>query len=129
MSKERLATITSSIGAGVMFATAGLHLSAYGSVTAQAPADGRPLLAALWVACGISLMLTAVLVIAVTPLQTIRRRAILLIAALTPLSIAVLQIAYLGFLPPTAILLLDAAVIIVAGQLGHAQQPVPVPAA
>jgi CHASE2 domain-containing sensor protein len=129
MSNERLATITSYIGAGLLFATAGLHLSFYGSVTEQAPADGRPLLAALWVGCGISVMLTALLVIAVTPLQTIRRRAILLIAALTPLSMAVLQIVYLGFIPPTAILLLDAGVIIVAGQLGHARQPVPVPAA
>ena len=43
MRNERLATITLSIGAGLLFATAGLHLSFYRSVTAQAPADGRPL--------------------------------------------------------------------------------------
>jgi hypothetical protein len=63
------------------------------------------------------------------PLFVVRRRAILGLAALTPLSIAVLQIAYLGFLPPTALLLLDTAVLAVAGQLGVEHQPRPSPAA
>jgi hypothetical protein len=126
MTKERAATVTAAIGAGLLFATAGVHLSAYSSVVAEAPTDVRPLMAALWVAGGASLIISALLAVAVTPLFIVRRRALLGIAALTPLSIALLQIAYLGFLPPTALLLFDAVVLVVAGELGRARQPRPV---
>jgi hypothetical protein len=129
MTKERVATLTASVGAGLLFATAAFHLSAYGSVVAQAPADLGALVAALWVAGGASLLISALLAVAVTPLFIVRRRALLGIAALTPLSIALLQIAYLGFLPPTALLLLDTLVLVVAGELGRARQPLPAPAA
>lgn len=127
MTMERAATVTAAIGAGLLFGTAGFHLSGYSSVVAQAPTDLQPLISAAWVAGGASLMISALLAIAATPLFVVRRRALLGIAALTPVSIAVLQIAYLGFLPPTALLLLDAGVLVVAGELGRAHQPLPVP--
>lgn len=127
MNKERVAVVTAAIGAGLLFATAGVHLSAYSSVVARAPVDVRPLMSGLWVAGGTSLMISALLAIAATPLFIVRRRALLGIAALTPISIALVQIVYLGFLPPTALLLLDAAVLVVAGELGRAHQPRPVP--
>ena len=127
MTKERVATVTAAIGAGLLFATAGVHLSAYSSVVAQTPTDVRPLMSALWIAGGASLIIAALLAVAVTPLFIVRRRAILAIAALTPVSIAAVQIAYLGFLPPTALLLFDAVVLVVAGELGRAYQPRPVP--
>jgi hypothetical protein len=126
MTKERMATVTAAIGAGLLLGTAGFHLSAYSAVVAQAPTDLRPLMAAAWVAVGASLIISALLAIAATPLFIVRRRALLGIAALTPVSIAVLQIAYLGFLLPTALLLLDAVVLVVAGELGRAYQPRPV---
>jgi hypothetical protein len=129
MTNERWARHTASLGAALVFGTAGFHLSAYGSVTARAPVDLRPLMGALWVAGGVSLILAALLVVAVTPVFIVRRRALLAIAALTPLSIAILQVAYLGFLPPTALLLVDTAVLLTAGQLGRRHQPVPAPAA
>ena len=56
--------------------------------------------------------------VAATPLFIVRRRALLAIAALIPLSMAAVQIAYLAFLPPTGLLLLDAVVLFVAGELG-----------
>jgi len=127
MTKERAATVTAAIGAGLLFGTAGFHLSVYSPVVAQAPTDLRPLMAAAWVAVGVSLIVSALLAVAATPLFIARRRALLGIAALTPASIAVLQIAYLGFLPPTALLLFDAVVLVVAGELGRAYQPRPVP--
>ena len=127
MTKERVATVTAAIGAGLLFATAAVHLSAYPSVVAQTPMDVRPLMSALWVAGGASLIVSGLLAVAVTPLFIVRRRALLGIAALTPLSIAAVQIAYLGFLPPTALLLVDAAVLVVAGELGRVRQPRPVP--
>jgi hypothetical protein len=127
MTKERMATVTAAIGSALLFATAGVHLSAYSSVVAQTPTDVRTLMAALWVAGGASLIIAALLAVAVTPLFIVRRRALLGIAALTPVSIAAVQISYLGFLPPTALLLLDAAVLVVAGELGCAHQARPLP--
>jgi len=120
MTKERVATVTAAIGAGLLFATAGFHLSGYSSVVGQTPTDLQPLVAAVWVAVGASLIIAALLAIAATPLFTVRRRALL-----TPISIAAVQIGYLGFLLPTALLLLDAAVLLVAGELGRAYQPRP----
>jgi len=125
MTKQQVASVTAAIGAGLLFATAGFHLSVYSSVVGQTPTDVRPLMAAAWVAGGASLIISALLAIAVTPLFTVRRRALLAIAALTPISIAAVQIAYLGFLLPTALLLLDAALLLVAGELGRAYQPRP----
>ena len=127
MTKERAATVTAATGAGLLFGTAGFHLSVYSAVVAQAPTNLRPLMAAAWVAVGASLIISALLAVAATPLFIVRRRALLGIAALTPVSIAVLQIAYLGFLLPTALLLFDAVVLVVAGELGRAYQPRPVP--
>lgn len=128
MTRERLASLSASVGAALVFGTAWFHLSGYGSVVARAPADLQRLVAALWVSGGVSLILAALLSVAATPLFVVRRRAILGIAALTPFSIAVLQVVYLGFLPPTALLLLDTAVLVAAGQLGVARQPRPAPA-
>jgi hypothetical protein len=125
MTKERVAPVTAAIGAGLLFATAGFHLSAYSTVVAQAPTDLRPLMSAMWVASGVSLIIAALLAIAASPLFIVRRRALLVIAALTPFSIAAVQIAYLGFLAPTALLIVDTAVLLVAGELGRAQQPRP----
>ena len=125
MTKERVATVTAAIGAGLLFATAGLHLSVYSTIMGQTPADLQPLVAALWVAVGASLIIAALLAVAATPLFIVRRRALLGIAALIPLSIAAVQIAYLAFLPPTGLLLLDAVVLFVAGELGRAYQPRP----
>ena len=125
MTKERVAPVTAAIGAGLLFATAGFHLSAYSTVVAQAAPDLRPLVSALWIAPGVSLIIAALLAVAATPLFIVRRRALLAIAALTPFSIAALQIAYLGFLAPTALLIVDTAVLLVAGELGRAQQPRP----
>jgi hypothetical protein len=122
-----MATVTAAIGAGLLFGTAGFHLSAYSAVVAQAPTDLRPLMGAAWVAVGASLLISGLLAVVATPLFIVRRRALLGIAALTPVSIALLQIAYLGFLLPTALLLFDAVVLVVAGELGRAHQPRPVP--
>ncbi len=127
MTRERIATLTASVGAALLFATAGLHFSAYGWIVTQTPTDLQPLVSSLWVAIGASLIISALLTIAVTPLFVVRRRALLGIAALTPLSIALLQIVYLGFMSPTALLLLDTLVLLAGGELGRARQPIPAP--
>lgn len=125
MSRERSATLTASVAAGLLFLTAGVHFRAYGSIVDPTPVEVLPLVAAAWVAGGISLMVAALLAITATPLFMVRRRALLAIAGLTPFSIAALQITYLGFIPPTALLLLEAALLFAAGELGRPLQPIP----
>ncbi len=126
MSKAHAATLSAFIGVAMLCGTAVFHLAAYDSVVSRVPADAQPLIAAAWVAGGVSLVLAALLTVAAAPLFVVRRGALLVIAALTPLSIAVLQIVYLGFIPPTALLLLDGVVLVAAGVLGQASQAVSV---
>jgi hypothetical protein len=125
MTKHRLSSVIASVGVALICATAAVHFAAYQSVVSRVSADVRPIVAAAWVAGGVSLILAALLAIAATPLFVVRRRALLAIAALTPLSIAVLQIIYLGFIPPTALLLVDGGILLVAGVLGQASQALP----
>jgi hypothetical protein len=125
MTKDRAATLSASLGVALLCGTAVFHLMGYGVVVSRAPTDLQPIVGAAWVAGGVSLMLAALLAIAATPLFVVRRRALLAIAALTPLSIAGLQIVYLGFIPPTALLLVDAALLLAAGVLGRASQTRP----
>jgi hypothetical protein len=129
MTKDRAATLSASLGVALLCGTAVFHLMGYGSVVSRAPVDLQPIVGAAWVAGGVSLILAALLAIAATPLFVVRRRALLAIAALTPLSIALLQIAYLGFIPPTTLLLADAALLLAAGMLGRASQARPTRAA
>ena len=129
MGQDRAASVTATVAAVLLFATAAWHLSGTEAVASSAPSELQPLIKALWLAAGISLLLAGLLVVAVTLLLIARRRALLWIAALTPLSIAVLQLIYLGFIPPTALLLLDTLVVVAAGQLGHRRQPASGPAA
>ena len=125
MTRDRLATLTASVGAALVFGTAWFHLGAYSSVVSGFPAEHQAMAGAMWVYGGVGLVLAGLLAIAATPLFLVRRRAILAVAALTPLAIALLQVIYLGFLPATALLLVDGAILLLAGQLGLRSQPRP----
>ncbi len=130
MTRSRLASVLASVGAGLNFLISGLHFSRTSFVVSQAPtADLQALLAALWVAVGLMGLVAALLAVAATPLFVVRRRAFLWIAAAIPVSIAICQIAYLGFLVPTAILLVNGLVLIVSAELGRTLQPAPQPVA
>lgn len=118
-----MAVWTARVGVGLLMGTAIFHLSAYDSVVGRSPGETQPLIAAAWIAGGVSLVLAGLLVVAATPVFVVRRPAFLLIAALTPLSIAVLQIFYLGFILPTGLLLLDAAAVVASAFLGVAATP------
>jgi hypothetical protein len=118
-----MAVWTARVGVGLLMGTAIFHLSAYDSVVGRSPGDTQPLIGAAWIAGGASLVLAGLLVVVATPVFVVRRAAFLLIAALTPLSIAILQILYLGFIPPTGLLLLDAAAVIASALLGMTATP------
>ncbi len=132
MTANRLSIVLAYAGGVLLLATAALHQSGYGSVTTQAeqgPPELKPLVAVLWVAFTVALALCALLVFVLAPSNAPTRRVLLVIAALNPLSAAVLQVVYLGFVPPTAILLFDALVVAGAAIPRHARQPVSAPAA
>ena len=126
MTKHRLAAGLASLAAGLNFLTAGLHFSAYSKVVSQAPTpDLSALMAALWLVSGIVLLIAALIAVAATPLFVVRRRAFLYLAASIPISIAGCQIAFLGFLAPTAILLVDGLLLVAAAELGRESQARP----
>ncbi len=113
MTSPKTASLLAWIAAILYIITAVWHQSGLSSITALAatgPAGLQPLVPALWVAFGVSLVLLALIIMACARSTSPDRRAILALAALGPLSGAVLQIVYLGFIPPTALLLLDTAV-------------------
>ena len=131
MMKNRLASGLASFGAGINFLTAGLHFSRYTFVVSQATSpDLNALLAVLWISSGIMGFIAALIAVAATPLFVVRRRAFLWLAAMIPISIAICQMIFMGFLAPTALLLVDGLVLIVAAELGRAAQarPAPLPA-
>lgn len=128
MGEHRAAFVTATVAAVLLFVTAAWHLSGTVAVASSAPPELQPLMKALWLAAGISLLIAALLVVAATPVFIVRRGALLGIAALTPLSIAVLQLIYLGFIPPTVLLLLDAVLVMAAALLAHPRRAAPMPA-
>ena len=128
MTRTRLATGLASFGAGLNFLIASLHFSRYAFVVAQGTTpESQAMLSTLWIASGISGLIAGLIAVAATPLFVVRRRAFLWLAAAIPLSIAICQVIFLGFLVPTAFLLVISLVLIVAGELGKEAQPRPVP--
>jgi hypothetical protein len=112
----------------MVLGTAAWHQSGYTWVTtlaAQASPDVEPLMAALWVSFALTLVLTAGLVLVVARVGAPNRAAVLAIAALSPLGGAAVQLAYIGFMAPTALLLADALMILIAAAAGHSPRSVP----
>ena len=118
MTKYFAARISAAAAVGLLLASALLHLGYYGSVTAHVTDDFRPVVAAIWLACAINLALVAAVVLAVRSLEGVRPRVILLIVALNPLSIGVLQLVYHAPWPPAEPLLLAALAILLTARFG-----------
>ena len=128
MTRSRLAAGLASFGAGLNFLISGLHFSRYAFVVSQGTTpDLQALLAVLWVSSGVMGMIAALIAVAATPMFVVRRRAFLWLSAMIPVSIAICQIIWMGFLAPTAILLVNGAVLIAAAELGRAAQARPAP--
>lgn len=103
------------LAALLYFSTAALHLMGFAPVTAlaeQGPAELRPLVPLLWLSISLSLAVLGGILLLTAGLSGPQRRWILVLVSLDPLGAAALQLFYLGFLPPTAMLLADSAVAI-----------------
>ena len=113
MKSHKTASMLAWIAAVLYVVTAAWHQSGLASISAlaaQGPRGLQPLVAALWVSFGVSLVVLALIIALCARSASPDRRLVLAAAALGPLSGAVLQLAYHGFIAPTALLLLDAAV-------------------
>jgi len=122
MIKDAVARAVTSVAVGLMLAASLLHFAYAGSVVAHVTDDFQPVVGSLWTAYGISLWLTAALVVVLRSLQGARRRLVFVILALHPLVTGGLQLAYGGGLQLTAdALLLAGVAILVSARL----QPTP----
>ena len=126
MTRYSAARITGAAAVGLLLASAMLHLGYYGSVTAHVTDDFRPVVAAVWLACAINFVLVAVVVLALRPMDGVRPRLVLVVVALNPLSIGVLQILYHAPWPPAEPLLLAALAMVLTARFGTAKPQVSV---
>lgn len=107
MTRQRSAQTLAGLSAVGFFVAAALHTSGYGSVrllAQQGPPDLAPLVSALWLAWAVGLVVLGVLVTLVALGRLPGARVVLLCAAAYPLATAVLQLNFLGFIPPVGIL-------------------------
>ena len=124
MNRQRIANIVLYAAAVLLVATGALHLTAFGAINtlAQASADVKPLLPLLWVGVGVDLIATGIIVALVGLENSNGGRYVLFAAAMCPWAAALLQIIYLGFVGPTAMLLLDGGLAIAAASLRESRR-------
>jgi len=112
--------ILAGVAAVGYLATAALHSTGYGSVVELAtdvPSDLGHLIPALWLVFSLDLAVVGLIVGVVAWKQPVASATILFIAALQPIGAAALQLWSIGFVPPTAILLVVAVTTLVAAAL------------
>ena len=108
MIRDSIARVIAGAAAISFFATAWLHSTGYDSVTVAAldgPTSLQSLVPALWLSFSFDLIVLGLVVSVVAWRPSALGRIILVIAALGPLSAAALQLRFIGFVPPTAILI------------------------
>ena len=117
MTREKVGSILTRIVAASFVATAALHGMGYSRIirlAEQGPTALQGRAAALWLAFSLGMVVLGLIigVIAVRPVAI--GRLVLVIAASFPIGTAVLQLWFLGFIPPTALLLGVGALALVA---------------
>lgn len=120
MTRPRIAGMVAGVAAIGYLGTALLHSTGYSSVVelaAEVPSDLGALMPALWLAFSLDLAVVGLIVGVVAWRRPQAGSLILVIASLQPLGTASLQLRYIGFVPPTAILLAVAAVTLAAATL------------
>ena len=108
MTRKRVASILTWIAAAGYLGTAALHSTGYEAITRfarQGPEELRALAPALWLGFSFDLVVLGLVVAVIAARPSKTGRVILGIAALCPISAAGLQVMFLGFIPPTALLL------------------------
>jgi len=108
MNRQRAGAIVAALASVGFIATAALHSTGYDSVTRlsmHAPTELHALVPALWLSFAFNLTVVGLVVGVVAFRPGSAGRLILTIAAACPMSAAGLQLWFLGFIPPTGLLL------------------------
>jgi hypothetical protein len=111
-------------------ATAWLHGTGFGPVTAAAalgPPELAALVPALWLSFSLDLVVLGLIAAVVAWRPSAAGRLVLAVAALTPLGAAGLQMRFLGFIPPTGLLIALGSITLTAATLltGESRTPLP----
>ena len=109
MTRQRTGSIITGIAAAGFLGTAILHSTGYGAIlrlAEQAPAELQVLAPAMWLVFSFDLAILGLIVAVVAVRPSAVGRLVLVLAALCPLSAAGLQLRFLGFIPPTGLLLM-----------------------
>jgi hypothetical protein len=117
MSRRQLPSLLALVAAALLALTAAFHFTGLGYVrrlAAQAGGDLETIAPLLWLAFSVDLLAIAAVAAVVALKPHAENWAILVFIALPPAAAAALQVRYIGFGLPTAILLLDAALLLVA---------------
>ncbi len=113
MTRYKTAQILTGVAAFGFFVAAGLHISGYRQVLLQAQqgfSGLAPLVSALWLVFAAAMVILGVMVTLVALGRVTGGRWILALAGCFPLITVLLQLRFLGFIPPVAILSTVAAV-------------------
>jgi hypothetical protein len=129
MTKHSAAKITGVVAVGLLLASAMLYIGYYGSVKAHVTDDFQPVVAAVWLACAINMVLVAAVVLRLRSMEGGQHQFVLFVLALNPLSLAVLQFVYRAPWPPVVPLLLAALAILATANLGSTGPQLSLPAA
>lgn len=108
MTRQRAGSAITGVAAIGFWGAAALHSSGYSSVvraSAQAPEMVRALLPLLWLAIAFDLAVLGLIVAVVALRPAGPARIILAAASICPFADAGLQVRFLGFIPPTSILI------------------------
>jgi hypothetical protein len=121
MDRSKIANLLIGATAVMLVVTGVLHSAAYGQVSRMAgsvgSADVQALLPLLWTVFGIDLIGLGVVVAVVGLENSNGGRWVLFASAICPIGAAIGQMVFLGFEPPTALLLLNGALAIAAGTM------------
>jgi hypothetical protein len=120
MTRRRVGSLLTALAAVLFAATAAMHHTGYGIVTRlaeQGPVELQQVVPMLWLAVSVDLVVLALIIAVVAWRQTTGGRLIVCFAAITPFADAALQIRFIGFILPTAILLTVGAVTLAAAAL------------
>jgi hypothetical protein len=129
MTRHQLARIVAGCAAATFLGTAALHSTGFDSVVqlvAQLPSDLVAVMPAVWLVFSLDLVIIGLIVAAVAYRPAPPGRFILVVAAFCPLGAAALQLVFIGFVFPTAILLTVGALTLGAAVLLVPESTIPV---
>jgi hypothetical protein len=118
MKRRTIGSALAWLTSALFIATAAIHHTGFSGVSALATETGGDvaiLMPMLWLFFSIELVILGAIAAMIARKPSADHGTILMLLAFVPAAAAALQLVYIGFIPPTAILIFDALVAIAAG--------------